>query len=662
MPPAAGHSLIVVTSRATIADLDKWKSTAAPIIDLDKLSDDAGADLLKDNGVWGTDKDLKAAVTAFGGHALALSLLAGYLKEAQNGDMRRRDYIRGLMADADNPRHDHAKRVMESIAKEWLGQDAVLNAIMNMIGLFDRPADTGCLSALRRKPEIKGLTEPLVKLSEDEWKRAVNRLRAARLLLPADPKAPNALDAHALVREWFGERFRQANEAAWRAAHGRLYEHLRDTTKKGETPTLDDLAPLYQAIPHGCRARRHQEALNEIYVGRICRRHPDGHLEFYSTFKLGATGSDLAAISWFFKKPYETLATSLTPNEQPWVLNLAAFMLRAQGRLAEALPATRAALQMAEAAQSWHHAAATASNLSQAELIHGECTAAVNTAARSVEYADRSGEAFHIMTKRVAHADALHAAGQRDAAEQLFADAEKRQREWRSYEPLLYSVQGYAYCDLLLAKSDWIGARDRAVKTLEIALRNNWLQDIALDTLTLGRAHLALALDNKQHSSSNCHADARAARARIDEAVEGLRAAGTSHHVPRGLLARAAFRRSVGDWEGAARDLNEVEEITEPGPMRLYLCDLALERARLAFARIEAFAPLNGLLEANNPPKPIVPSAQEIATLQDDVTKQLAIASELIAKCGYHRRDEELAELQAVLSGERRFADLPPRV
>jgi hypothetical protein len=30
--------------------------------------------------------------------------------------------------------------------------------------------------------------------------------------------------------------------------------------------------------------------------------------------------------------------------------------------------------------------------------------------------------------------------------------------------------------------------------------------------------------------------------------------------------------------------------------------------------------------------------------------------------CGYHRRDEELAELKAVLAGQRRFAELPPRV
>ncbi len=105
---------------------------------------------------------------------------------------------------------------------------------------------------------------------------------------PTDPAAPYALDAHPLVREWFGDRLRQTNESAWKAAHGRIYEHLRDTTKEGDAPTLEDLAPLYQAIAHGCRAGRYEEALNKIYIDRICRRRADGRLEFYARNKLGA--------------------------------------------------------------------------------------------------------------------------------------------------------------------------------------------------------------------------------------------------------------------------------------------------------------------------------------------------------------------------------------
>ena len=368
-PPRADHSLIVLTSRLAVADIQRFKDGAAPVVDVEKLSDEAGAELLRDNDVWGVDRDLRAASHDFGGHPLALTLLASLIKETQNGDVRRRDHIRGLLADADNPRHDQARRVMESYEKEWLAGQPILLAILHCVGLFDRPASGDCLKALRAKPAIPGLTDALVGLSDEQWRRAVARLREARLLAPVDPSDPEALDAHPLVREWFGERLRQTNEAAWKAAHSRLYDHLRDTTREGKTPTLADLAPLYHAIAHGCRAGRHQEALDKVYMNRICRRRPDGRIEFYAAKKLGAAGSDLAAISWFFDRPYETPAAALTPPDRALVLGEASVGLRAQGRLQEALPAMRAALHMAEEAQDWTNAAIVASNLSETELL-----------------------------------------------------------------------------------------------------------------------------------------------------------------------------------------------------------------------------------------------------------------------------------------------------
>jgi hypothetical protein len=156
--------------------------------------------------------------------------------------------------------------------------------------------------------------------------------------------------------------------------------------------------------------------------------------------------------------------------------------------------------------------------------------------------------------------------------------------------------------------------------------------------------------------------DARAARTWFEKATDRIRAANANHEIPKVHLARSAFRRNVGDWVGAARDLDDVLEIAELGPMRLFLCDMVLEHARLAFAQIEAFAPLNGMLEKDNPPKPEVPSAEKIAELKAEAAKQIKIADDYIQACGYHRRDEELAELQAVLQGEKTFASLPPRV
>jgi hypothetical protein len=240
--------------------------------------------------------------------------------------------------------------------------------------------------------------------------------------------------------------------------------------------------------------------------------------------------------------------------------------------------------------------------------------------------------------------------------------AEHQQREYQPPFPILYSRPGYLYCDLVLARRQAAEARDRATRTLEWVRPQNWLCDIALDTLTLGRANLALTLQSlaTAPSSETARYDACAA-ATLGDAVDGLRASGEFAWVTRGLLARAAFRRAIGDWDGAKRDLNEAKEIAEPGLMRLYWCDCALEGARLALARREAFAPLNGLVEPS-PPPPVLPDSDEAARLREEARKELDVARKLIAECSYHRRDEELAELDAVVGGHRHFADLPPRV
>ena len=186
-PPTAGHSLIVLTSRLAVADIQRFRYGAAPVVDVEKLSDEAGAELLRDNDVWGIDKELRQASHDFGGHPLALTLLASLIKETQNGDVRRRDHIRGLLADTDNPRLDQARRVMKSYEKEWLAGQPVLLAILQCVGLFERPASGDCLAALRARPAIPGLTDALVGLGDDQWRRAVARLREARLLTPRRP-------------------------------------------------------------------------------------------------------------------------------------------------------------------------------------------------------------------------------------------------------------------------------------------------------------------------------------------------------------------------------------------------------------------------------------------------------------------------------------------
>ncbi len=79
---------------------------------------------------------------------------------------------------------------------------------------------------------------------------------------------------------------------------------------------------------------------------------------------------------------------------------------------------------MAVEQEDWRNAAIRVGNLSELELTLGDVPAAEDTASKSVMYADRSGDAFHRMSKRAIHADALHQAERLEASRNLFAEAE----------------------------------------------------------------------------------------------------------------------------------------------------------------------------------------------------------------------------------------------
>jgi tetratricopeptide (TPR) repeat protein len=662
-PSENKHSLIMLTSRLAVKDVSRWRDGPAPVIDVDRLSDEAGAALLRDNGVWGTEKELKAAVHNFAGHPLALGLLASFLKETQKGDVRRRDHVRAYLADPASPLHDHARRVMESFEKEWLVDQPVLLAIMQVAGLFDRPATRKSLFALRKHPAIKGLTENIVGLDDKKWNRAVARLREAKLLSPNIATSTDEIDAHPLVREWFGEHLRETKHDAWMTAHGRLYEHLRNATTEGNAPTLAKLAPLYQAIGHGCRAGRHSEALADIYVARICRGTDFTHTRFYSINSLGAVNSDLAALSWFFEEPYYAPVLQLKRSYQAFVQGLAGTFLRLVGRLSEALPAERASLESTVLAKDWENSAIGANNLSQAMVLLGDLSAALSVASRAIDYADQASVDKLLIDVRANYGFCLFSLGRFRDAESAFQRSEELQRQLDYTTPFLYTLRGQQYCELLLAKGAFAETYERAQTMGNIAQKNNWVADVAYDSLIAFRAQMGRALQNLDALQSSDDAGfVKNADVRINKVIEDSHASGNLEYVTRSILTRAAFRQAMGDWPGAARDLEEAEEIAEPGPMRLFLCDIALARARLSLAKIEAFAPFHYMPAEENPPEDVALSAAESIQLKSEAEKQLKIAAEYIAKCGYHRRDEELGELQALLRGEKKFTDLSPRV
>ena len=393
----------------------------------------------------------------------------------------------------------------------------------------------------------------------------------------------------------------------------------------------------------------------------------------------------------FFVEPWKQLAAELKPAAQAWLLSEAAFRLRALNRLAEAREPMRATIELYTQQSEWKYAAITSGNLSELELTLGDVRAAEATAAESVTFADRSGDEFMRMAMRTTHADALHQAGRVEDSRRLFAEAETMQAAWQPDYPLLYSLQGYQYCDLLLAAAEraawqrfrvgWDPSPDarsarvsdpaetpdrrspdsaddagdlrsrpvarsetghnataalaeverRATTALGIAMNPNLgLLSIALDHLTLGRVQLlGLVLGWPA-------ADRARARTELDTALAKLREGNRGDHLPRALLPSAWLHALEGQWDAARQRLDEAYGLATrggtEGSMKLHLIDTLLHRARLF-----------GIRQQEGAAMPDYPWPGR--TPQQDLDE----AAALIDSCGYHRRDAHLAAARAAL-------------
>jgi tetratricopeptide (TPR) repeat protein len=528
-------------------------------------------------------------------------LLGTYLSIVYNGDVQKRDRIARLTKE--RKYGGHARQMMESY-EAWFKDQPELD-ILRMMGLFDRPAETGAIDVLRAAPSIKGLTSKLGDLPVEDWRFALNNLRKAGLLAKEDPVMPDALDCHALIREHFGEKLKGDNPEAWKEAHYRLYEYYKNQAK--EYPdTIDEMSPLYSAVAHGCRAGRYQDAMEEVYWRRIRRRG-----EFFNTAKLGAFGADLVAVSGFFDSLWDKPVAGLTKAAKSFVLNQAGFDLRALGRLREAAQPLQVGLEADIALKDWKNAAISANNISELYLTIGDIALALEYANKSVDLADKSGDAFQRMARRTTLADALHQAGSQSEAESLFREAEEMQKDRQPEYAFLYSLWGFRYCDLLLSQGEYQEVLSRALQTLEWAKTQRFLLDIAIDHLSLGRAHLLQTLQEGSQEFTR-------AKEHLNQAVDELRQAGVQDYVSRGWLARAELYRAQGEFDKAQHDLDEAMTIAERGGMGLHQADCHLGYARLYLAMGK----------------------------NDDARRCLDIAREMVDEMGYHRRDKDILEIE----------------
>lgn len=569
---ARNHGLCVITTREALPELAAGQGNVSPTVALPPLNDSAGAQLLERLGVGGSTAEREAVSQRMDGHPLSLNLMGAYLAEVYDGDVTRAGDV--ILLDQDRESGSHAYQLLASYEK-WLASDpdsgTRMLAILRLTGLFDRPARLELFDVLRDAPPIEGLTEPIVEISPSSWNRAKARLRSMNLV----SEDKDTIDAHPLVREYFAEQLARRSPSSAHEAHRRVFEYLSTTT--ADLPaTLADMAPLYQAVWHGCRAGLHAEVLERVYRRRIQR-----DTQMFASRTLGAISANLGALVSFFDEPWKRPVSTLEPPHDAYVLAEAGFHLRALGRSSETADALASSLRLYISIGDHISASAIASNIADLRVLIGDVAGAIAVGELAIELADRSRSIVRQIASRACLADALHAAGFVEEALAGFAEAESLQGELEPQRPLLLSIHGYRYCDLLLRERfDFQSLQERAKAMLSSASQNRWLLDNALDQLVMARIISAQA-SRPWFDNGMAYADA---------SVSLFREAGTQDWLPAGLIGRAAIgRRGIElgvevDVERAEHDLEEADQIATRTGMRRWQIDALTERVRLYIA------------------------------------------------------------------------------
>jgi predicted ATPase len=286
---AMNPGLCIITTRLPVTDLADFHDVHHHI-NLKCLPPADGARLLRAHNIHGNARELEQASEDFGGHCLALTLLANYLNDAFEGNILYRQQVNALQEDI--RQGGHAKRVLSSYS-DWIDDTAALE-VLRVMGLFDRPAGAHAMQALRAFP-IRDLTEHISQLTDEECHRVVSRLRRVGLLAERDPHWPNTLDTHPLVRQFFREQLQEHFPHAWRQGNECLFNHFKNWGAQYPA-TLPEMEVLFQAIVFGCNAGLHHQALHEVYFPRVMRGR-----DYYAANVLGVRGTLVSILSHFFE-------------------------------------------------------------------------------------------------------------------------------------------------------------------------------------------------------------------------------------------------------------------------------------------------------------------------------------------------------------------------
>jgi len=246
-------------------------------LNLQGLSAQVGAQLLRDLGIAGTDAKLQEFAEFLNGHPKTLQLVAGYLKEERTPNILAAEELgfrelHQLLNDVDIPYRDK-----ERVTFSWI-LEKHFQALTPDLQSF-----LGNLSIYRRRPFNSKAAA--VVLSEDitpakglQAKKALDKLIKRSLLDEVEVRGERGFQFHPFVWQYAKQKAGEQSEQM-REKVITYYQNM--TTDKTTWETLEDVAPYLEIFYHRCEQQQYGEAFDTI---SICDKFLD--LQGYNTIRI----------------------------------------------------------------------------------------------------------------------------------------------------------------------------------------------------------------------------------------------------------------------------------------------------------------------------------------------------------------------------------------
>ncbi len=618
----------LVTTRVWLADLSEFqRSEDSPWgsvlrLDLGNLTDEAGAALLYHSGanragaaeIKAADTELLAASREVDGHALTLNLLGRFLARAHRGDIRRRDLVE--FEEADRMQQGGTTFKMLAAFENWFAKSIEFGtrqlAILRILGLFDRPADLGCLGALRAPPVIAGLTDPLFTtgfdaqtgqtsmqaLIEEDWNNAASFLADFGLLV-IQAKGECLLDCHPLIREYFAVKLKHAHLGSWNESNIRLATHFEALSLDECPENRQEMEFMFQAVGHRAQGSDLPKAF-ETFEKRVLGK------KYQVTTKMGMLAEVWATCHTLLNHG----AGKSEPRIRAVIQRQLGYSARAIGFMDEAVTAFKDGLQAQHKAEL-AEMSISAGLLAVTQLYAGELKDGLIHARQAVEYARSAEFPPKFMYAMSSLGKLEFYSGKFDTAEEHLRQAVRMIAEpSNQIEPGNCTNAWFRFGEWLLWRKDYQTALDITNEALAFSEEKK-TGPMFKALLQTNKAYALMRLDSSRSNGDEVSY-------LVKEALNNYRKGALDNETIRGHLISVEFHSQYGRVADGQAHLDEAWDMAERGPMRLHMADIHLHRARFF--------------------------ANEILYPWTSPQTDLAAAEKLINECGYHRRDEELAE------------------